>query len=639
MNALCSKVSQPLRAWLGRPRVATPWAVCGRLLQVLMLWLAGLLPAAAAPAWQIEHCSDPSVQQLTEALACQWQVQPPPRKGWGQGRRWVRVRVAALPAPSHQTLALQVQPHFLEHIDLHQRSPQGHWQHWSAGSRLPGSQPFAVLGGYEFPIEPRTTEQLLYLQVQAQNVQAMGLQLKTQWQADKAVRGLGRVDIGLQLGLLAMVALFAVISFVLNPRAVMGRFALSSVNMVLGMASGSGLLALTWLQNHPSVDIALFDSLVCLRLALWIWVAQALLQAYAPPPWWSKACAALHAVVALALGLTLVGFREATYVLMLPAILATPVVLAWGAWRTREVPAAFRRILVGGFVFSGALILLVVALALLPPWAFAAARYSAWLTDFANPLVMLMLVVLQQRSQLAQLQGVREELTHARLQSEFERRLLAERQVLIDMLVHELKNPLAAIRLALGSLFPAWQAQEATTARRLHNIRRSIDDMTGVLERCALMNSLEQEPVSAHRTQVDLAALVQGLISASAEPQRVALHLVPATVAGDPEWLRLVVSNLLDNALKYSPPGSGIDVELQATGSVQLRVSNPIDPVMQPDAQKIFSRYYRHPLAHRVRGTGLGLFLVHEICQKMGARIHFEATAGRVQLTLDLPHD
>lgn len=593
------------------------------------------MSAAAAPAWQIEHCTDPAVRQLSEALSCQWRAQPPPRKGWGQASRWLRVRIAAVPEPSVQALVLQLRPHFLERIELHQQSPQGQWQHRSAGSKLPGSQPFAVLGGYDFPVQARATEQFVYLEVQAQNVQAMGIQLQIQWQADQAIRGLGRVDIGLQLGLLAMVALFAVISFAMHPQQVMGRFALSSVNMLVLMASGSGLLALTWLQDLPGLDMALFDSLVCLRLALWIWVAQALLEAYTPPAWFGKACAALYAVVALALALTLLGFRAATYGMMLPALLLTPGVLAWGAWRTQAVPAAFRRILVGGFALSGALILLVLGLALLPPWAFEAARYGAWLTDFVNPAVMLMLVVLQRRSQLAQLQNVKGELMRARLQSDFERRLLAERQLLIDMLVHELKNPLAAIRLALASLFPTSHLQDPGSTRRLQNIRRSIVDMSHVLERCALMNALEQADV--RHSAVDLAALLQEWVKASDEPERFALHLAPLAVQSDPELLKLVVSNLLENALKYSPPGSSIDVVLDAAGTVQLRVSNRVDPEMQPDPEKLFSRYYRHPLAQKVRGTGLGLFLVREICQKMGARIAFEGGAGRAQFTLDLP--
>lgn len=632
MVSLCNKVYKRLAEAAG-PKAAR---LLTHGLKVLVLWLGWTLSAAAAPTWQLEHCTDPQVRQLSQALSCPWQAEPAPRMGWGQGSRWMRLRVGALPEPSGQALVLQVRPHFLERIELHQQSPLGQWEHRSAGSQLPGSQPFAVLGGYEFPLQPRPTEQFVYLEVRAQNVQAMGITLQTQWQADQAVRGLGRVDIGFQLGLLAMVALFAVISFALHPQKVMGRFALSSVNMLVGMASGSGLLALTWLQNHPGLDMALFDSLVCLRLALWIWVAQAMLEAYTPPAWFGKTCAALYALVALALALNLLGLRTATYGLMLPVLLLTPGVLAWGAWRTQAVPAAFRQILVGGFVFSGALIVLVVGLALLPPWAFEAARYGAWLTDFVNPAVMLMLVVLQQRSQLAQLQNVQEELMRTRLQSDFERRLLTERQVLIDMLVHELKNPLASIRLALGSLFPQSQVQDPASTRRLRNIERSIHDMTSVLERCELMNALEQEQASAHRSTVELAALIQNLVHATAERQRFRLSLMPTTVHSQPDFLRLVVSNLLENALKYSSPGSIIDVELHAENTIALKIKNQVDPEMQPDPNQIFNRYYRHPSAQRVRGTGLGLFLVREICQKMDAHIHFEATPGQVQFTLEL---
>lgn len=640
MKALCNKASGLLAAQQERhakEALARPARILAHGLWMLLFWLGCALSAAAAPTWQIEHCNNPGVKQLSEALTCQWQAEPPPRKGWGEASRWVRVRIAAQSDITAQVMVLQVQPHFLGRIDLHQQSPEGHWQRSSAGSELPGSQAFAVLGGYEFPLMTRTTEQLLYLEVETQNVHAMGLNVKTQWRADEAVPGLGRVDIGLQLGLLTMVALFAVISFALHPQRVMGRFALSSVNILLCMASGSGLLALTLLQDHPKLDQVLFDSLVCLRLSLWIWVSQALIDAYKPPDWFGKACGALHVAIALAITLTLMGFREATYALMLPTLLVTPLILAWATWRTQEVPAAFRHILVGGLALSGGLILLVVSLALLPPWAFGVARYAAWLSDFANPLVLLMLVVLQQRSQLAQLQNVQDELMRARLQSDFEKRLLTERQVLIDMLVHELKNPLASIRLALASLFAPSQAHDPVSARRLHNIQRSIQDMTSVLERCELMNSLEQEQADTQRSQVDLAALLQDLVNTTAEPQRFRLNLTATAIRSQPDFLRLVASNLLENALKYSPPESDIDVELREGNTMQLIVRNQVDPEMQPDPRQIFSRYYRHPLAQRVRGTGLGLFLVREICQRMGAQIYFEAAPGQVQFTLELP--
>jgi signal transduction histidine kinase len=640
METLCNKASglqAPVQGRHAEEATAKTARMLAQGLRVLLFWLGWALSAAAAPTWQIEHCNNPGVKQLSEALICQWQAEAAPRKGWGEASRWMRVRIAAQSDSTPELLALQVQPHFLGRIDLHQEGPQGQWQQKSAGSQLPGSQAFAVLGGYEFPLPHHTQEQLLYLEVHSQNVHAIGLKVKTQWRADQAVPGLGRVDIGVQLGLLAMVALLAMIGFALHPQRVMGRFALSSVNMLLCMASGSGLLALTLLQDHPKLDEALFHTLVCLRVSLWIWVSQALIEAYKPPAWFAKACGALHAAVAVAVALNLLGFQAATYALMLPVLLTTPLVLTWGTWRTQGVPAPFKRILTGGPLLSGLLIVLVIALAMLPSWAFDGARYAAWLTDLANTLVLLSLVVLQQRSQLAQLQNVQDELMRARLQSDFERRLLTERQVLIDMLVHELKNPLASIRLALASLFAPSQAQDLVSARRLHNIQRSIQDMTSVLERCELMNSLEQEQAGSQRSQVDLVALLQDLVNSTAEPQRFRLNLTTTAIHSQPDFLRLVASNLLENALKYSPPESDIDVELREGNTMQLIVKNQVDHEMQPDPHQIFSRYYRHPLAQRVRGTGLGLFLVREICQRMGARIYFEAAPRQVQFTLELP--
>ena len=222
----------------------------------------------------------------------------------------------------------------------------------------------------------------------------------------------------------------------------------------------------------------------------------------------------------------------------------------------------------------------------------------------------------------------------------------------INAVTHELKTPIASIRLHLETL----QRRDLPEARKQDFYKIMLSDadrLTDTVEQVLKAGRAGDKKAGREKAEVDFSQLVNDCMDA----MRIRHHLPPESlrleqavsngngvhVRGSAEDLRTAVSNVLDNAVKYS--GDHIDVQVRLETLDEKRIKLSVQDhgvgIAEEDLKRIFRRFHRvgnRSLAH-IKGTGLGLFIVKSIAKKHGGNV-FALSEGEGQgttIVMELP--
>jgi PAS domain S-box-containing protein len=215
---------------------------------------------------------------------------------------------------------------------------------------------------------------------------------------------------------------------------------------------------------------------------------------------------------------------------------------------------------------------------------------------------------------------------------------------------HELRTPLAAIYGSAQTLRRSDLELDPETRRRLLEvITTESERLTRIASEILLANTLDSGRLELDSRLVDLHALagevVEEMRAVFAEREGLAIDLTggngqPAVVA-DPDRLRQVLINLIDNAVKYSPDGSHVAVEIESLAhSVRVAIKDEGIGIPRAEQQRIFGKFYRidPQLSRGVGGTGLGLYICRELVRRMQGRVWVASREGEGStFYVDLP--
>jgi two-component system OmpR family sensor kinase/two-component system sensor histidine kinase QseC len=224
----------------------------------------------------------------------------------------------------------------------------------------------------------------------------------------------------------------------------------------------------------------------------------------------------------------------------------------------------------------------------------------------------------------------------ARLDGAFQ----AQRAFVADA-AHELRSPLTAVRLELQLLDRA--PDEAARREARANLGAAVERAIHLVQQLLTLARSEPREATLELSEVSLEqAAADGIADAHAlaltRDIDLALEAQPATVRGERDALRTLVRNLVDNAVRYTPPGGRVRVRTEnGAAGARLEVADSGPGIPPADRERAFDRFYRRANAPE-GGSGLGLAIVKAIADRHGARVSLDdAPGGGLRVNVSFP--
>ena len=568
-------------------------------------------------------------------------------KGFTPDAQWIRLKIGAVHSGGADKLVLRIRPVFLDHITLYDplELPHGKAARTTGDRTALAATEFESLN-HTFVIPSQPVARDVWLRLSTSSTQLMHVEALTP-------RDMLRQEHVLWLAYSALLAfLFSCLMWVFlawlkDHDPVNGIFVVRQVVLLLYTACYLGYHRILMADfAAPSTQDIFYNTLVLLTTAFSVIFEYRFLQEYRFPDWGRWLIRALLLVSAVVMVLFAMG--QARLALSINMVLnAVGLIIMLAVALCVRLPPSepdqahsyqLPKIAVVSYYL---VVIVVLALSILSSLGVlqgtVVSIYLVLLYGLISGLFMTSLLIVRSR----ELERIRIEVGNSlflsRKQLAIETRRRQDQSQLMDMLMHELKTPLAVIDLALKD--------HAANDKAQRFAGRAIDNMKTILNRCVQTDRLVDRPFVIKVQRFDLAQQLQQWLQDNNPAQgRIALQTLPsALVETDLQCMQIIASNLIENALKYGDPHQPVQVSLQSQTHADgrsgwsLQVCNAPGVAGRPDADKVFDKYYRSASAQRQSGTGLGLFLSLNLAQHIGAQLRYLPTDSLIQFELWLP--
>lgn len=557
--------------------------------------------------------------------------------GFGTQPLWIKLQVAPSPDQSATTpIEINIQPSFLDQIDLYDPL-QASNPPKSVGDQFPLSNNARPALTYNFQVEAGKEPRNILLRIKTSSSRLLSITALPLADALVADRNILTATNLLLFGIFLFVP-WAFFNWVIRKDtlsrgfAILQLFAFLYGIFILGYAR---LYLSTWL-SAPIID-SLTSILVFLYTYISIWVFLDLLIAHhlnkSVQRFFRLWLCTIVIVVALYItGHTSLALKMNASVALISCLLvflSAAFAIPWH--KLPEDPALLpKRVLISYMCVFVAINLMTMLSILDLGLPVSLSMYGSTQNGLLTGLLFATMLYIRNRN----IDRVRDQQNTINVTNAQNERNQREQQAqFMDMLAHEIKTPLSIISLALD--------QNTATQRIRDCANRGVSNINAILSRCIQMNKLSEDSHAILSKPTPIQSLVAELITDQSDPKRFQLTCQEnVEIQADETLLRIAISNLMDNALKYGAPHSIIQIVIEADTekhALNIAVSNEIGPTGTPEPAQLFKKYYRSPNAHRQTGSGLGLYLSRSIIQMHDGDIHYTSNSHSVCFQITLP--
>ncbi len=557
-------------------------------------------------------------------------------RGYGDSTIWVRLRFDAT-SPDLEAgdrLYLRIRPTFLDRVRLY--DPLQPKQSLLLGDLEPAQHSSLRSLAFFFEVPLGIGPRELWLEIQTTSTRFGYFELLDAQAVYQENIQLEFYSIGL-IGILSFFFIWGVIQLITHPGWLIASYVLAQVGAwvfsfwVLGLAYAllGEYLSPFWLDVVTSLSSAFY--VLGIILFLYLLVSELRL-----PRWTELWFGVLVLPIPIGIALMLSGHTvlalQINPIMMLLASLSFTLMAHLGQDRSDAVLSRNLLITFNWTVFLSFVIYISSVL------GFRESGIIAMYLPILFSLITstMMLAILQVRSirlRRAE-QTLRTNIEIANSRAEQQSRYHVDKDRLLSMLAHELKTPVASMHMRL--------AAHNLPEKLDRDLKASLDIIRDLVERTVDANKVEEGQLRLEKSTFDLCLLLKEMICQTTSPERIKL-----TGAKDDIWiesdqrlLKIMLHNLIDNALKYSQQGTTVSLILQLLpdeSKVELKVLNTPGKAGWPDSQQLFTKYYRSADAQHLSGTGLGLFLCRGLAELMDAQLAYAPNLAQVCFTITLP--
>lgn len=565
-------------------------------------------------------------------------------RGYSQSTFWIRLKVdpqkfEGLKPDDH--LVIRIRPPYWDHVELFDPLDS------SDRKRITGQN-------YDWKKDELQSLNLNFVIPLGAQARDIWLKVRTDKSTMAVIELLPEVEVrkfdrSQELGSMFYIALLIIcmgwglFSWISQPDKLVGLYVVRQALAIAYALSTIGYLRIfTSAWDISSWTDILFLNIVWIFVALVIWFDSQLLKEFKPNRWvlrvfYLMAFGLLVEWILLLIGKAFIATIFNSYIVLITLIFIVYGVLSTRIWKDAHLlpedqrPVISKTLLVSvyGTVILAVLINRLPFMGLLD--AHEGFLYLNLVYAALSSVLMMALILVRASRITKRQQKIQQHLAVVEKEIDQERMYRAEQSDFLKMLAHEMRTLLSVVRISVG--------KDQLPEKANIKVDRAVTEMNNLIERLLEVERLNEASIELKLAQININLMAQDLISNLSADRLVQIHEDgDAIIKSDPHFVRIILSNLIDNALKYGPVDKPIRIAVNAIHDcVEVTVANVIGSAGAPDQDKLFQKYYRSQGARERAGSGLGLYLIKTLLEKLGGKIDYERMGDEVSFIVSFP--